>query len=556
MIHYRNMVLSQVRVLLVICAALAATVSHATLAQDDLPKVIVTGTNTITNARWSADSKQVLFEFDDVTADTTAAPSTVYDTDSQTLQVKTQWAFLQPWTPAQVTAFAPARHFSGALGLTFRSPDGKKVVYAKTVSPDGTPRLALAYLDSNTSVHFDVDAETALFAQSGMQVVWSADSNSVVVVFNSYADLVRVHYLTSIDSSTVTHIKLTQNLILGSRIYSATWKTRVFDVSGDGSTVALRMLKIDDSSPNGIDETRGNLVLWKPNTPAESTEITTPDALTISAAVFSGSSSDRLAYIGIDGLHIVDTVTKKARFITSEVNSVGYDAASELTSSTLTYFSPDAKWLVVVNNLVNGRLDPRATLYDLSRYNLDASALQSVPICSPDPTTYRIWRIRNANTSSVVFGWTLSNGGLDAQGYGVVPAQTAFPGEVYLSVPTAPDGNNLLVYNNGIVQGDANGSDQQCPTQAVPSVKLRLTSLCSPVPDLFRVWRVRNTNATPVTFNYDVYGTSQKGSGIAPANADTTFITQAIGDNNPNTTRLFVNGAQQDVKAGNPALCP
>jgi hypothetical protein len=72
---------------------------------------------------------------------------------------------------------------------------------------------------------------------------------------------------------------------------------------------------------------------------------------------------------------------------------------------------------------------------------------------------------------------------------------------------------------------------------------LTLTSMCN------GRWRVRNPNAVPISFNWDVYNTAQKGVGVAPANSDVFFQT-SLGSN---TMLLFASGKQQQVKATNPA---
>jgi Bacterial Ig-like domain len=75
--------------------------------------------------------------------------------------------------------------------------------------------------------------------------------------------------------------------------------------------------------------------------------------------------------------------------------------------------------------------------------------------------------------------------------------------------------------------------------------KLNLTSMCN------GQWRVRNPNAQAVSFQWDVYGKTEKGVGVAIPSGD-TFFQSTTGSN---TVRLFVNGASQSVKATNPASC-
>lgn len=91
--------------------------------------------------------------------------------------------------------------------------------------------------------------------------------------------------------------------------------------------------------------------------------------------------------------------------------------------------------------------------------------------------------------------------------------------------------------------------------QPLAPAELRLTSLCSPDPTATRRWRVSNANPDPVAYAWDVYGSpaGQAGEGVA-APGDSTFTTTT--EAGPNTVRLFVDGAQHDVKASGSVRCP
>jgi pimeloyl-ACP methyl ester carboxylesterase len=89
--------------------------------------------------------------------------------------------------------------------------------------------------------------------------------------------------------------------------------------------------------------------------------------------------------------------------------------------------------------------------------------------------------------------------------------------------------------------------------------KLKLTSMCSPNPPSYRVWRVRNSNPFPLNFTWDVYGTVQTSSGTVPAMSgsmpgEITFQTTTVAGSN--TVRIFVNGVLHDTKASTTAVCP
>ncbi len=93
------------------------------------------------------------------------------------------------------------------------------------------------------------------------------------------------------------------------------------------------------------------------------------------------------------------------------------------------------------------------------------------------------------------------------------------------------------------------------PTPTLPSglALLRLTSMCSPDPASYRVWRVRNPNAVDVPFIWELVGTGQSGMGLALANSDVYFQTGTVAGSN--TVRILVDGVQHDVKASTTAQC-
>ena len=75
--------------------------------------------------------------------------------------------------------------------------------------------------------------------------------------------------------------------------------------------------------------------------------------------------------------------------------------------------------------------------------------------------------------------------------------------------------------------------------------KLQLTSMCN------GQWRVRNPNAQAISFQWDIYNTTEKGVGVAIPSGD-TFLQTTTGSN---TFRLFVASVSQAVKATNSAAC-
>ncbi len=94
-----------------------------------------------------------------------------------------------------------------------------------------------------------------------------------------------------------------------------------------------------------------------------------------------------------------------------------------------------------------------------------------------------------------------------------------------------------------VVARDAVGN---CTTQEVVYFRgghLRLTAMWD------GYWRVRNPNTFDVPYTWDVYQTTESGTGTVAASSDDFFETST----GPKTVRLFVDGIQQDVKTWNPS---
>jgi hypothetical protein len=86
-------------------------------------------------------------------------------------------------------------------------------------------------------------------------------------------------------------------------------------------------------------------------------------------------------------------------------------------------------------------------------------------------------------------------------------------------------------------------------TNPASFTKLQLTAMCD------GKWRVRNTNAFPVSFNWDVYKESELGVGVVPGNSDVFFYSSLRPKTGNKTVRLFVGTQQQQVKASNNDVC-
>ena len=101
-------------------------------------------------------------------------------------------------------------------------------------------------------------------------------------------------------------------------------------------------------------------------------------------------------------------------------------------------------------------------------------------------------------------------------------------------------------------------TEEPCPPDPVEWQPLRLASMCSPDPDIYRVWRVQNANGRAVDFTWEVAGSDQTGSGVVPAVScgvagETYFNTNTEPDSN--TVHIYVDGQLQDTQPGNPDKC-
>ena len=148
------------------------------------------------------------------------------------------------------------------------------------------------------------------------------------------------------------------------------------------------------------------------------------------------------------------------------------------------------------------------------------------------------WTVTNNNPNPITFNWASDNGidsgaGLVVNGNGGTVSFTSNyqAQEVTLSYNYAGQ--------SGIKVSKA--SEEVC---SVPD--LTLTYLCGYPSDTQLLWRVRNTNDVDVPFSWDVYGSSEGGNGVVPANSD-VYINTTLGDK---TVRIFVYGQLVNTKAG------
>jgi hypothetical protein len=243
---------------------------------------------------------------------------------------------------------------------------------------------------------------------------------------------------------------------------------------------------------------------------------------------------------------------------TSTLSATPTATFTETPSNTPT-FTPTATFTKTPSNTPTLTLTPTATFTPTLTFTPTPALnkLQLTSMCSANPAQTRVWRVRNSNAVAVNFTWDVF--GTTQIGSGTVPAN----GEVFFETITVAGPNTTRIYVNGVLQDTKASGGAACATYTptptltftpTPALnKLQLTSMCSVNPAQTRVWRVRNSNAVAVNFTWDVFGTTQTGSGTVPANGEVFFETITVAG--PNTTRIYVNGVLQDTKASGGAAC-
>ncbi len=162
-----------------------------------------------------------------------------------------------------------------------------------------------------------------------------------------------------------------------------------------------------------------------------------------------------------------------------------------------------------------------------------AAALTACWSVTPQPI---ISTTQSINDAFQIAGVQAFNTGVNSQG---ATGATASSTGISINFDQAVD-RASLERAISVFDGEVNNA-----TNPATSTALGLTSMCN------GSWRVRNPNATPISFTWDVYKTTQNGAGVVPANTD-AFFTSSLG---ANTVRVFVKGVQQQTKATNPAAC-
>jgi predicted outer membrane repeat protein len=116
----------------------------------------------------------------------------------------------------------------------------------------------------------------------------------------------------------------------------------------------------------------------------------------------------------------------------------------------------------------------------------------------------------------------------------------------------SPDGQKI--FTNGRVDSGLRVSDSNLELDTMSI--LQLTSFCSSEINNLRVWKIYNTNSTPINFTWNVIGTDQTGSATVPGGSEAspgeiTFETMAVAASD--TVTISVDGTVQDTVSSDSA---
>jgi hypothetical protein len=139
---------------------------------------------------------------------------------------------------------------------------------------------------------------------------------------------------------------------------------------------------------------------------------------------------------------------------------------------------------------------------------------------------------------------------------GECPANCIFPTSTPTATPTktaTPTPTSTRTATPTATRTPTATSTPTSTPTATPTERPRLTSICSENPIVSLNWRVMGPAG--IAFTWDVYGSSQSGSGHLDSIGFAEFSTNRIASG-PNTTRLFVGGVQMDAKASEFEACP
>jgi hypothetical protein len=390
---------------------------------------------------------------------------------------------LQPATPIQIEdQVSPGT-------LLFRSPNGQYFIFvAPSTNPQSLFEKELKVYDAaNASIiSTGVSAGGVTDTVGTLDVIWGTDTEFIIKTLPEEGGVPTLPnlYFAMIQGNAVTIQLISEVNYEGQTliIYD------VIDLASDGRHILIQA---------GIfEEFSSFLAIWNLHTPSDL--IIIPEAQinreTLLDARFTTVDGSEFVFVDDQRLGRYNVMNETSSNINSEVNGQRYRFAE---------FSDNGERLALANND--------------AVYWLDLHSIQGT----------------QTPTLTETFIYTATS----------TPTATETP----TFTPTATDTYTATSTPTATIT----------PT-AAPYQNLLLTSMCSPDPTSYRVWRVRNSNAYPVNFTWDVYGTTQTGSGTVPAANGSTpgeAFFQTVTVAGANTTRIFVNGTLNNTKASTTRAC-
>jgi hypothetical protein len=84
-------------------------------------------------------------------------------------------------------------------------------------------------------------------------------------------------------------------------------------------------------------------------------------------------------------------------------------------------------------------------------------------MCSANPDSYRVWRVRNPNPREVVVTWDVYRSATGQNGFIVAPpAQGSTPGEVTFITQTEAGPNTVRLFVDGVQQDVKASTSARC----------------------------------------------------------------------------------------------
>ncbi|EMR03780.1 putative metal-binding motif-containing protein [Cesiribacter andamanensis] len=160
---------------------------------------------------------------------------------------------------------------------------------------------------------------------------------------------------------------------------------------------------------------------------------------------------------------------------------------------------------------------------------MDCSSIAGLTVastCSDNPRLERAWVIYNPNPCPIEVRYDLRQSAVG----GTLIAQ---PGETYFQTPFIERNMNIMQLH----WQDERGKEQMYRYRKPHNTGLRIFTVCSDDPQKELLWRVHNPNPCPYYVEWEIRGSNQRGSYIAPPGD--SYLTTTTIPNDPNVAVLM-----------------